>query len=104
MKVPGWLLRHTVTVEPYRGSGAYGPVYDPPATARALVAETVKQVRDATGTVTVSTAQVYAGPGLDCPPGSRVTLPSGRTTRALTVADHTAPGLPAPESTEVYLE
>ncbi|MFJ3867907.1 hypothetical protein [Streptomyces nigra] len=102
--LPGWLLRHTITVEPYRGTGAYGEVFDAPAAAAALVAETVKHIRDATGALTVSTAQVYAGPALDCPVGSRVILPDGRITRALTVAHHTAPGLPVPESTEVYCE
>jgi hypothetical protein len=102
--LPAWLLRHTVTVEPYRGSGAYGPVYGEPAAAAALVAATVKHVRDATGTIAVSTAQIYAGPDLDCPVGSRVILPDGRITRALTVAAHTAPGLPVPHSTEVYCE
>ncbi|MFD8611077.1 hypothetical protein [Streptomyces sp. NPDC059631] len=102
--LPRWLLRHTVTIEPYEGSGAYGPVYGDPSAAAALVDETVKQIRDGTGTVTVSTAQVYAGPELVCPVGSRVTLPDGRITRVLTVSHHTAPGLPAPESTEVYCE
>ncbi|MEV6536726.1 hypothetical protein AB0M86_45460 [Streptomyces sp. NPDC051639] len=102
--LPAWLLRHTVTVEPYRGSGAYGPVYGDPAAAACLVAETVKHIRDATGAVVVSTAQIYAGPDLDCPVGSRVILPDGRITRALTVAAHTAPGLPVPQSSEVYCE
>ncbi|MCX5362879.1 hypothetical protein OG864_29715 [Streptomyces sp. NBC_00124] len=102
--LPAWLLRHTITVEPYRGTGAYGEVFGDPAAAAALVAETVKHIRDATGAITVSTAQVYAGPTLDCPVGSRVMLPDGRITRALTVAHHTAPGLPVPQSTEVYCE
>ncbi|MFD7994547.1 hypothetical protein [Streptomyces mexicanus] len=102
--LPGWLLRHTVTIEPYEGSGTYGPVYGEPAAAAALVAETVKHIRDATGEIVVSTAQVYAGPDLVCPVGSRVILPDGRITRALTVSHHTAPGLPVPESTEVYCE
>ncbi|WP_326678512.1 hypothetical protein [Streptomyces sp. NBC_01237] len=51
-----------------------------------------------------STAQVIAAPGLDCPPQSRISLPSGRVTTALHVAAHTAPGLPVPESTEVFCE
>ena len=104
MRVPGWLLRHEVTVEPYLGTSAYGPRYGPPVTARAMVAETVKQVRDRTGAEVVSTAQIIAGPGLDCPPGSRLTLPGGRHTIALSSAQHTAPGLPVPASTEVNAE
>lgn len=102
--VPGWLLRHEVSVEPYLGTSAYGPRYGPAATARALVSESVKRVRDRTGAETVSTAQIIAAPELVCPTGSRITLPDGRTTTALTVAHHTAPGLPLPASTEVMCE
>ncbi|EPH40339.1 hypothetical protein ABT390_13525 [Streptomyces aurantiacus] len=103
-RVPGWLLRHEVTVEPYLGTSAYGPRYGPAVTARALVAATVKRVRDRTGAETVSTAQIIAAPDLACPNGSRITLPDGRRTTALTVAHHTAPGLPVPASTEVMCE
>lgn len=105
MKVPGWLLRHRVTVEPYRGDSAYGPLYgDPVADVPALVAETVRTVRNREGREVTSTATVIAGPDLDCPAESRITLPSGRVTRALNVAEHTAPGLPVPTSTEVSCE
>ncbi|MEU4998249.1 hypothetical protein [Streptomyces sp. NPDC021622] len=103
-RVPGWLLRHEVAVEPYLGTSAYGPRYGPAATAPALVSETVKRVRDRTGAETVSTAQIIAAPDLTCPTGSRITLPDGRKTTALTVAHHTAPGLPVPASTEVMCE
>lgn len=100
-RVPGWLLRHEVSVEPYLGTSAYGPRYGPAAPVRALVAETVKRVRDRTGAETVSTAQIIAAPNLVCPTGSRITLPDGRKTTAISVAHHTAPGLPVPASTEV---
>ncbi|MGI5350212.1 hypothetical protein ACQEU8_36575 [Streptomyces sp. CA-250714] len=104
MNVPGWLLRHRITVEPYRGDSAYGPTYGPAVAVRALVAETVKTVRDKEGREVTSTAQIIAEPDLDCPAESRITLPSGRITRALNVAHHTAPGLPVPESVEVSAE
>ncbi len=105
MRVPDALLRHRVTVAPYIGDSAYGPIYGPEQTVRALVAATVRQVRRATdGRETVSTAQVIAAPGLDCPPGSRVTLPDGRVTTALSTADHSAPGLPVPACVEVSCE
>jgi hypothetical protein len=99
------LLRHRVTVEPYLGDSAYGPRYGPPvAGVPALVALAVRTVRDREGREITSTATVIAGPDLDCPAESRITLPDGRTTRAITVARHTAPGLPVPESTEVSCE
>ncbi|GAA3122264.1 hypothetical protein ACFQ0X_06230 [Streptomyces rectiviolaceus] len=47
-------------------------------------------------------ATFIAAPDLDCPLGSRITLPDGRT--ATTVARHTAPGLPVPACTEVTTE
>jgi hypothetical protein len=69
-----------------------------------MVAAAIRRTRDATGAEVVSTAQIIAAPGLDCPTGSRVTLPGGRTTTAISTAQHTAPGLPVPQSTEVYCE
>ncbi|AVH58383.1 MULTISPECIES: hypothetical protein [Streptomyces] len=105
MRVPGYLLRHRITVEPYLGVSAYGPRYGPKVEdVPALVDETIKRVRDATGAEVTSTAQIIAAPDLNCPTGSRITLPDGRTTTALTVAHHTAPGLPVPASTEVSCE
>ncbi|MGW9041248.1 hypothetical protein ACWGQL_01580 [Streptomyces lydicus] len=105
MNVPAWLLRHRITIERYEGDSAYGPRYGPPvADVPALVSETVRTVRDREGREVTSTAQIIAAPGLDCPAESRITLPDGRTTRALTVAHHTAPGLPVPQSTEVSAE
>ncbi|AGK80401.1 hypothetical protein SFUL_5513 [Streptomyces microflavus DSM 40593] len=105
MRVPTWLLPHLITIERYRGEGPVGSVYWPPGgPVRALVSEKVRTVRDRTGAEVTSTAQVIAAPDLDCPPQSLITLPSGRKTTALHVAAHTAPGLPLPQSTEVFAE
>ncbi|MGC9536574.1 hypothetical protein [Streptomyces sp. UG1] len=105
MRVPRWLLAHRITIEPYRGDSAYGPTYgDPVANVPALVAETIKTVRDREGREVTSTAQIIAEPGLDCPAESRITLPDGRITQAISVAHHTAPGLPVPQCTEVSAE
>ncbi|GHA19411.1 hypothetical protein ACFOOM_10180 [Streptomyces echinoruber] len=104
MRVPGYLLRHRVTVEPYDGDSAYGPTYRPPVEVRALVAEGTRLTRNREGVEVASTAQVITAPGLDCPPESRITLPSGRVTKAISTAQHTAPGLPVPACTEVMCE
>ncbi|ARX85630.1 hypothetical protein SMD44_05094 [Streptomyces alboflavus] len=104
-RVPRWLLRHRVTIEPYLGSSAYGKRYGPAvADVPALVAETVKPLRNRDGREVISTAQIIAEPNLDCPAESRITLPDGRTTTAISVAHHTAPGLPVPQCTEVMAE
>ncbi|MET9468490.1 hypothetical protein ABZY44_27625 [Streptomyces sp. NPDC006544] len=105
MRVPDWLLPHRITIEPYAGDTAYGPTYGPPtADVPALVAETVRTVRNREGREVTSTAQVLTAPDVACPPLSRITLPSGRITTALHIAPHTAPGLPLPESAEVFCE
>ncbi|WP_439675998.1 hypothetical protein [Embleya sp. MST-111070] len=104
-QVPAWLLRHRVTVEPYRGESAYGKVFGPPIVdVPAMVDETVRVVRAPDGRQVTSSAQIIAAPGLDCPAESRVTLPDGRITTAITGAQHTAPGLPVPASSEVNVE
>ncbi|WP_330261790.1 hypothetical protein [Streptomyces sp. NBC_00539] len=103
-RVPRSLLRHRIGVEPYIGDGAYGPAYAPYVEVPALVGEAVRMVRAPDGRTVTSSAQVIAAPGLACPPGSRVTLPGGRITTAISVAEHTAPGLPVPASTEVMCE
>ncbi|MGW7197223.1 hypothetical protein [Streptomyces chryseus] len=105
MNVPGWLLRHRVTVEPYEGDSAYGPAYGPPVpNVPALVSESVRTVRNKEGREVTSTALLVTAPDLHCPPESRITLPSGRVTKALHIARHTAPGLPVPQSAEVSCE
>ncbi|MFD8005849.1 hypothetical protein [Streptomyces mirabilis] len=105
MNVPAWLLPHRITIEPYRSDSAYGPTYGPPvADVPALVSAKIRTVRDREGREVTSTAQIIAAAGLDCPAESRITLPDGRTTKAISVAPHTAPGLPVPQSTEVSAE
>ncbi|MFF0630383.1 hypothetical protein [Streptomyces sp. NPDC004296] len=103
-RVPAVLLRHRIVVEPYLGDTAYGPHYGPGIEVRALAAPARRMVRAPDGRQTTATATVITAPGLECPPGSRLTLPDGRTATALTVAEHTAPGLPIPACTEVMCE
>ncbi|MFM9368070.1 hypothetical protein [Streptomyces sp. Da 82-17] len=104
-EVPGWLLRHRISVEPYLGDSAYGPRYgDRVECVPALVSPMRKQLADKEGREVLATAQVIAGPGLECPPGSRVTLPDGRTATAVSTARHTAPGLPVPACVEVMCQ
>jgi len=105
VNTPTWLRPHRVTIEPYEGDSAYGPLYGPPtAGVRAMVSAAIRTVRDRQGRETTSTAQVITAPDVVCPPESRITLPDGRTTRVIAVGAHTAPGLPLPESLEVSCE
>jgi hypothetical protein len=61
-------------------------------------------VRAPDGRQVTPAATFIAAPDLGCPLGSRITLPDGRTATAITVARHTAPGLPVPACTEVSCE
>ncbi|MFM9368141.1 hypothetical protein [Streptomyces sp. Da 82-17] len=101
-RVPGRLLRHRIAVEPYLGDSAYGPRFGPQVVGiPALVAAVCEQITDPEGRKVIATAQIIASPDLDCPPGSRITLPDGRTATAISAARHTAPGLPVPACTEL---
>ncbi|MGW2062803.1 hypothetical protein ACWCO9_19480 [Streptomyces sp. NPDC001937] len=105
MNVPEFLLRHRITIVPFLGDSTYGPKWGAPVEdVPALVSEAVKMTRDRTGAMVTSTAQVIASPDIVCPAGSHIILPDGRQTTAISVAKHTAPGLPVPQSTEVMCE
>ena len=101
--IPGWMLGHTVTVEPYAGSSAYGPVYGSPVTVACFLDQKTRTVRDRTNREVVSTSTFYARPGLVCPPESRVTLPDGRRTTVIAVLNRDGGGLPTPDHVEVQL-
>lgn len=102
-RIPRWLLRHTVTVEPYEGDTAYGPAYGPPTLVRCFVEEGVRLVRDLEGHEVVSSARLFARLDAVCPAQSRVTLPTGRTSTAITALRRDAAGLPTPDHLEVHL-
>ncbi|WP_371517991.1 hypothetical protein [Kitasatospora sp. NBC_01300] len=104
-RVPEWLLRHRITIEPYLGESAYGPAFGPPVVdVPALVSESVRLVRAPDGRQVVSPAQVLLDLDTTVPAGSRITLPTGRTTVPITVSTIDAPGLPVPAHQEVMCE
>lgn len=86
MPVPAPYRQHTVDIEPKTGDGTYGPTYGPSVTVEGCWVEDKRQyVRDQAGAEVLSESSVYADPGVDCPPGSRVTLPT-RTAYAISAA------------------
>lgn len=101
--IPGWLLRHEVTIEAYLGDSAYGPQYAAPTVARAFVEEKVRTVRNREGEEVTASTTVYLLPSQSCPPESRVTTPSGRVASVITSALHDGGGLPTPDHLEVTL-
>lgn len=103
-RVPEVLLRHRVHIEPYLGESAYGPKYGPAAPVAALVDASPRVARAPDGRELIRAATFIAAPDINCPPGSRITLPDGQPATAITVTQHTAPGLPVPACTEVVCE
>lgn len=85
MSLPDHLLRHTVTVQPYLGSGPSGALYGAAVPYRAYVQDKRQLVRNAAGDEVVSETTVYVGdPGANIPAKSKLTLPSSRTATVIT--------------------
>ncbi|MFF2621298.1 hypothetical protein [Oerskovia jenensis] len=92
---------HEVVLAPIVGSGGYGDVHGPPVPVRCLVDGRTQLVRDRAGAEVVSSTSVFAGPEApDGPPGSLVTLPSGRIATVITQARRTSGPLGLPDHVE----
>ena len=98
--------KHTVTVKPPEGQGAWGPT---PGTAYELsgvwVVEKTQLVRNKSGDQVTSSAQIAVPLNTPIEPDeTRVVLPSGRETRVISVAVGDPGGLPLPEGKTLYCE
>ncbi|MFD7413530.1 hypothetical protein [Kitasatospora purpeofusca] len=101
--IPGWLLRHQVTVEPYLGDSAYGPRYGPPVAVRCFLDQATRLVRAADGREVTSSSTFYARLDMSAPTGSRATLPDGRATTVIAALRRDGRGLGTPDHLEVQL-
>jgi hypothetical protein len=104
MDLPPEFLVHTVTVEPWTGSGAYGDVWGTPFGIACFVEDKRRLVRAADGSEVVSETTVYTNRGPEIPNRSRVTLPSGRKPLVIVVSDHDGGDLPVPSHLEIACE
>lgn len=74
MRVPRQLLRETITVEDYAGTGARGPVYVAGRPVRASMQQTSRLMSDARGNqITVDILATIRPENGPVPPESRVT-------------------------------
>lgn len=103
MEIPRPLLRHTITVEAWRGEGPDGPRYAAPAVVRCFLDEQTRMVRATDGTQVSSTSTAYALLDTVAPAQSRVTLPDGRQTTVIAALRRDGGGLPVPSHLEVQL-
>ncbi|MBZ6250572.1 hypothetical protein KVH27_19590 [Streptomyces olivaceus] len=103
-RVPGWLLRHRITIEEYLGDSSTGALYGPPQRVRAFVDEQTRAVVSPGGETVTSSSTAYTAPGTTAPPLSRVTLPSGRVTKVIAALPRDGGGLPTPDHVEIQLQ
>lgn len=102
MRIPGWLLRHTVTVEPYLGQSAAGPRYGPAMPIRCFVDDSRRLVRNETGEQVVSESTVLCRLDVAAPPKSRVNV-FGREAFVIIAKRRDGAGLPTPDHLEIAL-
>lgn len=105
-EIPLQYLVHTVDVDPYTGSGAYGDVYDPTVMGVPCFADDKRQlIRNADGQEVVSETTLYLRLAHEAsfPPGSRVTVPSGRQAVVIKTAARTDGDIGAWQHLEVSL-
>ena len=83
----------SVSVEPYTGTGAYGPVYGPAVDCAGKVSYVRQLVRGANGEEVVSEVTFYGDPAdaASFPPESCVTI-DGNTTTVITSGTQGRPG------------
>lgn len=101
--LPAFLLRHTVSVEPYLGQGGAGPRYGSAVPVRCFVDEARRKVRNLLGEEVVSEATAYCPLGTTAPEKSRVTLPSERVAYVIATKRRDGGGLATPDHLEVVL-
>lgn len=101
--IPDVLLVHTVSVEAYEGSGAYGDIFGTAYDLPCYVEQERKLIRSSTGEEVVSSTQVYCNPGEPIPLGSKVTW-NGRTSLVLGVGDYEDGGLTGLAHREIDLQ
>ncbi|WP_116051682.1 hypothetical protein [Amycolatopsis palatopharyngis] len=101
--LPSYFRTHTITVEPYEGGGAYGPIFGTGVAVECRVEDKVQLVRSSAGEEVVSSATAYCDTSVLAPPGSRVTV-KGRTTTVLAITDPSTGGRSPLDHLEVFLK
>jgi hypothetical protein len=101
--IPGFLLRHSVTVEPYLGDSAHGPTFGAARTVRCFVEDAVRTVLNPDGEQVVSTATFYCQPDETIPARSKVTI-GVRATRVIDTKNRDSGGLVKIDHLEVICQ
>lgn len=101
--IPSYLLVHTISVETWEGTGAYGDIYATAQDVRCFVENARKIVRNTDGDEVVSETTII-GLLADAPKlveKSKVILPGGRSSVVILKKDRDDGNLGAPQHVEV---
>lgn len=102
-QIPGFMMRHTIFIEPFLGTNAAGEVYGTKAQIRCHYAEKIQQVRNAQGEEVTSSSSYITTPDHIPKENSRVLTPTGVTAKVVAVENNTWPGMDVPANSKVYL-
>lgn len=109
MQIPAMLLRFTADIEPYLGSGSYGPQHGPAVTVPCFAEVQRRLVVTREGRRVGISATVWLQLGTQCPAESMVTVRRSDgsvlvpRSRVLTVSPRDGGGLPVPSHLEIGL-
>lgn len=101
--LPGWLLTHTMVIEPFLGSSGTGPAYGRPVTVRCFVEPVWETRRAGEQRVSVGTSRVFAPLNTVITPESRVTV-EGKRVEVVSVTRRDGGGLPTPDHVEITVQ
>lgn len=101
MKLPRFMLRHEVTIEPYLGETSKGASYGTGVTVRCLRDDKRRLIRTTDGQEVISSITLYCPPGTTAPAQSRITFDDDATAVVLDSSDRDGAGLPTPDHVEL---
>lgn len=102
-RIPTRYMPHRITIEPYLGDGATGPLYGPGVVVRCLVEQQTRMTRVGEDRQVVSTTIAFCPLATVCTTQSRVTLADGRRPEVVAVLRRDGGGLPTPDHLEIQL-
>lgn len=103
-RLPKGFYQHRITIEPYEGPGAYGPVYGAPVpNVPAFVDEQTRRVAGPDGTQVTSSSTAYCPLDTVAPAQSRITLADGTVTAVINAKRRDGGAFNTPDHLELQL-
>jgi hypothetical protein len=102
-QLPGFMMRHTVYLEPFIGTNAAGEVFGVKTPVKCHYAEKIQMVRNAQGEEVSSSSSYITTPDHRPAENSRVLTPTGVKAKVVAVENNTWPGMDVPANSKVYL-